>query len=126
MVTEPIKTLDALLRDRLHERMRAASMSLGSAVRPVYRATTEGRAEHLSSCVLIRHKDQHLLVTAAHVIDHHKESALYIPVKGRLSKLEASGVITRPPKRGRDDDRFDFSILELPLQMISALGSRPR
>jgi hypothetical protein len=117
-------TLDALVRDRLHERMYAAARGIGNAVRPILRAKTKGgRAEPLGSCVLIRYKNVHLLVTAAHVVDHNEESALYIPVQGRLSKLEASGVITRAPESGRCQDRFDFSVLKLPSAMVSALGN---
>jgi hypothetical protein len=117
-----IKAMDEFVRERLHELMAAAAADVAKAVRPIYYGTIRGRAEHLGSCILLKWKARHLLLTAAHVIDANKVASLYIPVQGKLRKLEGSGVLTTPPGGIRDRDRLDFCIMDLPQKIAHDLG----
>jgi hypothetical protein len=121
-----IKSIPAIMSEILHERMSLAFADLGKAVIPIYRgdlrAENKGRAEHIGSGVLLNRRNGHFLVTAAHVIDHKNVSHLYIPTQGRLSMLEGDGIATTAPHGLRDDDRFDFSVIELSTAVVEALG----
>jgi hypothetical protein len=118
-----IMTMAEYSRQRLHELMATAATDIAKAVFPIYCAADRGRAEHLGSCVLIRHDSRHLLFTAAHVVDANKVTSLYIPIQGKLRKLEGSGIITRAPGGIRDIDRFDFCVLDLPQNLVRELGN---
>jgi hypothetical protein len=118
-----IMTLAEYIRQRLRELMATAATDIAKAVFPIYYATEPGRAEHLGSCILVRWNSRHLLLTAAHVIDANKVASLYIPVQGKLRKLEGSGIITRAPSGLRERDRFDFSIMDLPQDLLHELGN---
>src|SRR5207245_11730138 len=52
----------------------------------------------------------------------NQSAALYIPVQGKTRKLQGSGILTTAPGTDRSKDRFDFSIIELPPQLVSSLG----
>ncbi|WP_027530118.1 trypsin-like peptidase domain-containing protein [Bradyrhizobium sp. WSM3983] len=119
-----IVTISEFTRNTLNGLMSsAAAEDIARAVQPIYFAKDDGRAHHLGSCVLVKYKSRHLLLTAAHVIDANKVSSLYIPVRGRLErKLEGAGLATVAPSGIRDRDKFDFSIIELPPHLVNALG----
>jgi hypothetical protein len=118
-----IKTFAEFSIERLHQLMSAASRDIARAVLPIYFATERGRPEHLGSCVLVKWKSRCLILTAAHVIDGNKVTSLYIPIQGKLQKLEGSGVATTAPGGIRDRDRFDFCVIDLPEQLADALGN---
>lgn len=115
-------TSDKFVREQLHKLMRSAAKDIGNAVRPIYCATEQGKAEHLGSCVLLKWKGRSLLLTAAHVIDANKVTSLYIPAQKKLRKLEGSGISTTPPGGMRERDKLDFAILELSPDLIQELG----
>jgi Trypsin-like peptidase domain len=117
-----IKTMNEFVTERLRELMAAAAADIAKAVHPIYCGSARGRAEHLGSCVLLKWKARHLLLTAAHVIDANKAASLHIPVKGKLRKLEGSGVLTTAPGGIRERDRLDFCIMDLPQDLTRDLG----
>jgi hypothetical protein len=121
-----VRTIPAIMGEMLHERMSLAFADLGKAVTPIYRADPraekQGRPQHIGSGVLLKRGNGHFLVTAAHVVDHKKLSHLYIPAQRRLCKLEGNGIATTAPKGERDDDRYDFSVIELAAGVVEALG----
>jgi hypothetical protein len=101
--------------------MQMAYRQFGRAIRPLYYAKDNGRPAQLGSCVLVRFRKKSVLVTAAHVIDNNATTSLYIPIKGKLTRLEGSGVATTAPNGDRARDRLDFCIVELPSKLASDL-----
>ena len=97
--------------------MLRASLGIGQAIIPIYgsdlRPEREGRADCLGSGVLVKRGDDHLLVTAAHVLDHNQDTALYIPAQKRLRKLEGLALVTSAPNGKRENDRVDFAVIKL-------------
>lgn len=118
-----VKSIKEIVSEKYAEAMEAAVQGIGRAVRPVYIALNDGRADHIGSCVLVEIRDQRLLITAAHVIDEVKHGHLYIPAAGVTTRLEGSGAITTPPDGIRRKDKFDFAVLKIPPALAAQLGN---
>jgi hypothetical protein len=119
IVTDKAKEM---VSDRYGKAMEAAEQGIGKAVRAIYVALPDGKAEHLGSCVLVEVREHRLLVTAAHVVDEIKNGALYIPAAGSTKKLQGSGAITTPPGGLRRMDRFDFAVLKITPELAEQLA----
>jgi len=74
-----ILTVAEVVREALYERMKAASKTLGKAVRPIYRVKN-GKPDHLGTCIFLKRAGRHLLMTAAHVTDQSESYDLHVAV----------------------------------------------
>jgi hypothetical protein len=70
-------TVAEAVRETLYERMKAASETLGKAVRPIYRVKNR-KPDHLGTCIFLKRAGQHLLMTAAHIIDQSESYDLHV------------------------------------------------
>ncbi|MCD8438286.1 hypothetical protein LNI95_11490 [Tenacibaculum dicentrarchi] len=72
------------------------------------------------SGVLIRIKNLHLLISAAHVFDDFEK--LYIPIENGKFMFKPGGeIISNHPKLSRENDNLDIGILILDLESIKEL-----
>lgn len=110
------------MRKKLAECMAAGVHTVGRAVLPIYRRTIMGRMEAIASCVLIRYRNTHFLVTAAHVIDEKESGDLYFPVQGTLRPIVGEGVMTKVPPGGRRRDKYDCAAVQLASHLVTLLG----
>jgi hypothetical protein len=116
-----ILTVADAVRETLHERMEAASKTLGKAVRPIYRVKN-GKPDHLGTCIFLKRAGQHLLLTAAHVTDQSKSYDLHVAVGTKLIPLKGLyGAMSTPPEGDRDKDKYDFAVLTLPPNLVDTL-----
>ena len=115
--------MDEFVRQRLHELMSAAAANIAKAVHPIYHGTVHGTAEHGIDDSSQVERAAPSTKTAAHVIDANKTASLHIPVKGKLRKLEGSGVLTTAPGRIRDRDQFDFCVMDLSKELVRDFGN---
>lgn len=97
------------------------------SVRPIYRntSTIDGRPLHIASCLLLNIDGTLIVSTAAHVMDHLRESPLYVggAIGAGLVPI-AGGKIrsTSAPNGDRRSDRFDSAFWEPPPSAVTAMG----
>src|SRR5664280_2661426 len=119
---EKIRTVPDVVREVLNERATAAAEFFGKAVRPIYRVKN-GRPDHLGTGIFLKRGGKHLLMTAAHVVDHADSYDLQVAVGTKLFSLtDLEGAMTTLTKEGRETDRYDFAVLWLPTDTVEALG----
>jgi hypothetical protein len=119
-----IKTVPEVMREVVYEHMRAAGLQFQKSIRPAYKATAAGAAEHIGSCILLKLHGVELLVTAAHVLDSALDSFLYVGGEERLVPIDVTGFLaTEKPGGNRQDDHFDFAITKIPPDKVGALGA---
>jgi hypothetical protein len=108
-----IKTTKEIIAEVLHERIAAAYTRFQGAIRPIYRARSDGHPEKIASCFFIAYGDKYYLATAAHVIDDYKFSELHVAVGKGLKRLEGVAIVSTAPHGRRDLDRYDFALVEI-------------
>jgi len=105
-----------------------AERDFRASVRPVYRNTSaiDRRPLHIASCLLLNIDGTPIVSTAAHVMDHLRESPLYVggamgaglvPITG--GKIRS----TSAPHGNRQSDRFDSAFWEPPPSAVTAMGN---
>ncbi len=118
-----VKTVNEIVLERMNECVDILGKEYLKSVRPIYGSTQHGNPDHIGSCILIKINKTPYLITAAHVIDHNKDTTLYIGGESDLIQIEAEALITKPNTGNRDDDKLDFSILLLSSNFIKKLGA---
>lgn len=98
------------LRERQFAHYNAVIKKHLKSVRHIYGVDGEGRPYPIGTCVLLEVDGLHYIVTAAHVIDHNKDTTLFmnndkggVPLTGNFS------IISSPKKE------VDFDVAFLPL-----------
>jgi hypothetical protein len=117
---------DAFLRDVGHRRGQDVVNRFRWAIRPIYRAHTRrrGHYEHLGTCTLFKANSVPLIVTAAHVIDHHEHDGdLWIGAEKTLVPLQGSFSGTERPGGDRSLDKYDFSVSRVSDELLAELGN---
>ncbi len=98
---------------------------------PLYAVGKRSEPVLLGSATPLVIGSQHLLVTAAHVLDGNDDtvvggvaSSLYLPIEGRLTELTAAPAFKSPlPQSGRrEDDAIDLAFIAIPSGVASGLG----
>jgi hypothetical protein len=104
-----------------------AEREFRASVRPIYRniSALDRRPMHIASCLLLNIDGTPVVSTAAHVIDHLRESPLYIGgslgaglvpiIGGRIRSTSAPG-------GDRNSDHFDSAFWEPPPSTVAAMG----
>jgi hypothetical protein len=99
-----------LARDALNRANAAVSAAALAAVRPIYR-NIGAKPDHLGTVTFVEVDGRDYILTAAHVVDHHKDHTLYIGHK-RLQDLTLTFRTTVAPSGDRLLDRWDFSFAQ--------------
>lgn len=102
-----VETMQSFARDALTRANAAVSAAALSAVRPIYR-NIGTRPEHLGTVTFVELDGQDYILTAAHVVDHHKAHTLYIGNE-RLQDLTLTFRATKAPGGDRSKDPWDFA-----------------
>lgn len=96
------------LEDRISDIAEAGYAKYRKAIHPIY-GEKRTAPEHIGTCFFLEVEGQRFVVTAAHVIDSSKQSALYVPVGDKLLPIEGAVACTTAPNDDRDADRYDFA-----------------
>ncbi|MEE4213048.1 MAG: hypothetical protein V2I43_27700 [Parvularcula sp.] len=96
-----------LAREALSKANAAVSRRALTSVRPIYR-NLGPRPEHLGTVTFVEVDGQDFILTAAHVVDNHREHTLYIGHQ-TLQDLTLTFHTTVAPNGDRLRDRWDFS-----------------
>lgn len=99
----------------------AAGDRFRSSVKSIYAVKENGRPTHLGSATLLKIGSDHVLLTAAHVIDKNEVSTLYVAAGLELVSLAGEFFISRK-RRGRDLDHFDIAFTKLNPEMVDRFG----
>ena len=116
---------DTFLRDIGHRRGREVIDRFRRAIRPIYRPHSKRKKlyEHVGTSTLFKVNSVPLIVTAAHVIDHHKyDGDLWIGAEKTLVPLQGSFSSTKRPGGDRDLDNYDFSVSRVSSELLTELG----
>ena len=107
------------------DQVRRATTRFGPAIAQVFAATSDGQPDPVGSGVLLAVADRHFLLTAAHVLDHQEESALYLAVDGgKTVELLGTALTSGLPSSGdRREDEVDVAAVELAAETTSRLPS---
>ena len=118
-----ILLVDVAIRDEAHRRLSLLVEKHRSAVRPVYRQSPKRAdlVEAVGTCTLVRIRDVHLLLTAAHVPEHHKVTSLHVGGSDSLMPVTARFEVTAPASP-QGDDPYDFAACRLSAEQLAALG----
>jgi hypothetical protein len=104
---------------------------IGDLVVPLYAVGKRREPVLLGSAAPLVIGSQHLLVTAAHVLDGNDDtvvgdaaSSLYLSIEGRLTELTAAPAFKSPlpPSGRREDDAIDLAFIAIPGGIASGLG----
>lgn len=118
-----IKTQQEIYAEVISERRDQAKAKFGGAIRPIYGSTETGQPDHIGSCTLLKVGGGSQLLTAAHVIDMNEQSTLYIAGETKLVALEADFFATNKPEGNRDNDKYDFALGAISLDLEAKLGN---
>src|SRR4051794_8534638 len=102
-----MEPITELIRDAINRANDMAATVAKAAVRPIYR-NIGTRPDHLGTVTFVTVDGEDYIVTAAHVVDHHKEHTLYIGHQ-RLQDLTLTFHTTQAPDDDRARNRWDFS-----------------
>jgi hypothetical protein len=122
MPTPQIISPTDFYRDKAVEYARSTSDRFNNAVRPIYGQSGKGKPEHIGSAIFVRIEGTPLLLTAAHVTDHLSATSLYVASPADLIRVRFKRSMTTNPHMSRDEDRYDFSLMELSDAMLGDLG----
>jgi hypothetical protein len=124
----PIKTLQEIVRERMHECAELVAAEFFPAVRPVYR-TKRGVPEHSGTCTLLEIRGDKYLITAAHVIDDYEHwPPLLVGGVGfesvqQIHCSDGSLRATEKPQGDRNKDHYDFAVWKIPEDVAAGLGN---
>lgn len=118
-----IKISKEIIREQLESGANSAALKFRGAVLPIYGVDRNGRPSHIGSCFLFQDDGKKYLITAAHVIDHAKKTALRVGGERGLAILEGDFNITTAPNGVREDDHYDFAWLRVTKEFYDSLGS---
>lgn len=103
------------------EKIHIAEKKLQPFIIPIYCEWSENFLTLLGSGILIKINSNHILITAAHVIDDSDKGNLSIPFENTLIGLDGFYCSPIPKGKTRDDDMFDFAFAFLDESTISGL-----
>jgi hypothetical protein len=99
-------------RKLLNSATKSAMDRFGPAIYPIY-AFREYSPEFIGTCFGIAYRGRKFLVTAAHVMDNHREAQLAVGVSTGMYSIVGDFFTVKTPQVGRDEDPFDFAWQEL-------------
>jgi hypothetical protein len=117
---------DSFLRDVGHRRGQEVIDRFRRAIRPIYRPHSKRKRlyEHVGTSTLFKVNSVPLIVTAAHVIDHHKHDGdLWIGAEKNLVPLQGSFSSTERPCGNRNLDKYDFSVSRVSNELFAEVGN---
>lgn len=121
-----------LLHEAEQRRMRECATQAGAdfvdSVPAIYRSSdaSDGRPEHIGSCILLDIDGTPVVATAAHIVDDIPEGAtLFVatPARPQLVPIVGGDIKTTPkPPKGRNYDHSDSAYWRIPDDEVERLG----
>jgi hypothetical protein len=113
-----------MVRDQAHIRAQAVLEQFRGAIRPLYAPSRrKGMPSHIGTCTLVQVGDVKLIVTAAHIIDDHRDTGLLLGGNCGLIVLDGAFSSTTAPGGDRSQDHFDFSVCKVSGDIEKSLGN---
>lgn len=116
-----IKTTNEIVREVIDEASEVARSHFRDAVKPIYGVTDKGAPEHIGSALLLALPEGKFILTAAHVIDWHATTTLYLGA-GTFLPLQLEAYVTAAPDGVRKDDHIDFAFGRLAPDALANLS----
>lgn len=118
-----IVSVEEAIREEAHRRLEAAAERHRRAVRPIYgqHPRRPELPESIGSCTLVRTGGTALLLTASHVLEHHKVTTLHVAGEASLMPVTAEFHAT-VPTNDIGEDPYDFAACVLTAEQVKALG----
>ena len=116
-----IKLPGEVIRERAHVRALSVIDQFREAIRPIYRPNRD-LLTHVGTCTLIQIGRTKLLITAAHIMDQHMETYLWVGGENAPIPLTGEFRSSRAPSGDRSLDRYDFSVIALDDDLAERLG----
>ena len=98
----------SLLELTIEANRREAEGRILDRVCPIYGINARRQHQLIGSSVLLRVASRSFLLTAAHVLDKNRDSALYIAGGAEIVALAGSSSRSGLPTANRDKDRLDL------------------
>jgi hypothetical protein len=118
-----IKTINEVVREQINAITDTAKDRYKDSIRPLYAGEYP---RGIGSCFFLKVASENFLITAAHVLDEHASSPLYVGGTRDLVPFEGTYRSTKPPHgKAREDDHYDFAWKRLTDEFIGKLGSVP-
>lgn len=116
-----VKTRRQLALDLAHERGKSVVDQFRSAIRPIYRRDPTHAYTQVGTCTFVRINGVEVMVTAAHIIDQHKEQ-LWVGNESILVPLIGDFHQTDAPAGDRNLDQFDFAACVVGVEFRTSLA----
>jgi hypothetical protein len=117
-----IKTLSELSKEHINNCSDELASKYLKSVRAIYGSTKSGKPDHIGTCVAIIYRGEKYLITAAHVIDHNKNTELYVSGEFETILITGTASITGAPDGVRKDDIIDLAIIHIDSDMLKKMG----
>ena len=117
-----IKTVEEVTREYLDDAAKAALAAFRDAVKPIYGATERGAPDHIGTGLLLELPEGRFLLTAAHVLDHNRETSLYLGAGG-FALLQFEALVSVAPDGKPYSDHADFAIARLGEDFLAKLSN---
>lgn len=118
-----IKSVKEIAMERAKECSEIVGKEFLPALRIIYGVSERHTPTPIGSCFFLKVDDRHILVTAAHVVDHNKYTTLLIGDTSGLIPINGDFESTIPLDGNRDNDPYDFSFWALPDRIVGKLTS---
>jgi hypothetical protein len=115
-----IKTVEEVVHAHISECLNKAHEQFSRAILPIYGSTDTGEPDQIASCILLRIKEEPLMLTAAHNIDWYRRTTLYTGT-GVMQPISLTFAATKAPRGNRLSDRYDFAIARMSDDLTSKL-----
>lgn len=98
----------------IKEKIERCAEIVARSVRPLGIVKSGMDPAPVGSAVLIWHRDQRYVVTAAHVADGFSAGEVVLATQSSWLSLEGAWTLTEAPAKGRDADLLDFAFAPVP------------
>lgn len=119
-----IQTVTQIALERAKECAEEIGLKFLGSVRPIYGTNERGLPAPVSigTCIFMRVGGEHFLVTAAHVMDNHSASPLYVAAGNSLQAIEGEFWETVAPDDDREKDKLDFAFWRLSSDFVKRIN----
>jgi len=100
-----------------------STVKLTNTIIPILGSTERGKPRSIGSGILFGVGHERFLITAAHVLDENKITALYLPGNSELVELAGQSRVSKPPQNKRELDHLDTAFVRLSGEIVSRLNS---
>lgn len=116
-----LKSIREIVIERAEECCNIVSARFLPSVRIIYGSGEDLKPVSIGTCFFLKISNCSLLVTAAHVIDQNKYTALYVGDVNGLIPIQGDFWATKAPEENRNLDHYDFAFWKMSDAMLNRL-----